>query len=186
MVVEKVYAQALFELANENGQLNSIFSKLQFAAYNIFSDSEFLNLLLNPNIKFDEKQSMLKKIFSDCDDKLILDFFLLLLKKNRISFINLIIESFFDMYYNYKNILRVKVISATKLSQNIFASIKNILEKKYSANIIIQTVIDKNIIGGFIIKIGETLIDSSIKFKLDSFKNFILELNLEEWSEFSV
>ncbi len=186
MVVSKIYAKALFELSVEENKLEEIFSRVIFFVENIFKESEFENFLLNPSINFKEKKNVLGKIFTDDNDNLLSNFFLLLIQKDRFKYIRDIFNDFFDEYYKYKNILRVQIVSASILPQNIIDDIKKVLEKKFNASVVFETLIDKSIIGGFIIKANETLIDASIKFSLENFKNYLLDSDLEEWSGLSV
>lgn len=180
MVVEQVYARALFEVALENAELEKIFSQVSFFVCDIFIEDEFKNFILNPNVNFDDKKNLLKKIFIDSET--MLNFFLVLIKKNRFKYVKEIFESFIDEYWKYKNVLHAKIISVCKLPCEIIDNVKSVLEKKFCASIIIENVIDDSIIGGFVVKIGETVIDLSIKLRLDNFKKYLIGLRLDEWS----
>lgn len=203
MSSERNYAEALFDLALEDNCLDLVFDKLNFIKENILTQEGFLELLLSPNIAFKQKESLLNKIFlgadsdinannnnNDDDDgdakenKMVLNFILVLIKRNKLPIINLIINNFFDMYYDHKNILRAKVYSAVKLSDSVLFNIKNVLEKKYSSGIILENIIDKNVIAGFLVKINGTLVDLSICSQLNNLKKYLLEsyLNLSNKS----
>ncbi len=180
MVISKIYAQVLFELANEDNCLDLIFSDLKFARQNVFNNQQFLSLFLNPNIKFADKSAIIKKIFTD--NKLLVNFFLVMLQKNRFAHVNSVIEIFFNLYNKSQNILNASIRSAVPLSQNVLTTVQDILEKKFHATIVLENIIDKNVLGGFIVKIDETLIDLSISSYLANFKKYLFNLNLQEWS----
>ena len=105
-----------------------------------------------------------------------------MLQKNRFAHVNSVIEIFFNLYNKSQNILNASIISAIPLSQNVLTTVQNILEKKFNATIVLENIIDKNVLGGFIVKIDETLIDLSISSYLANFKKYIFNLNLQEWS----
>ena len=198
MSSERNYAEALFDLALEDNCLDLVFDKLNFIKENILTQKGFLELLLSPNIAFKQKENILNKIFLGADkdininnnnddakeNKMVLNFILVLIKRNKLPIINLVINSFFDMYYDHKNILRAKVYSAVKLSDSVLSNIKNVLEKKYDSGIILENIIDKNIIAGFLVKINGTLVDLSICSQLNNLKKHLLEsyLNLSNKS----
>ena len=184
MVIQKNYAQILFELAQEDNCLEEVFSDLKIAHQNIFNNQQFLALFLNPNIKFAQKANIIKKIFTD--NKLLVNFFLIMLQKNRFAYVNSVIEIFFELYNQSKNILNASIASAIPLSQNVLTNVKNILEKKFNATIILENIIDENILGGFIIKIDETLIDLSVSSQLTNLKKYLFNLNSHDWSEASL
>ena len=201
MSSERNYAEALFDLALEDNCLDLVFDKLNFIKENILTQEGFLELLLSPNIAFKQKESLLNKIFLGADsdinannnnnndddaekNKMVLNFILVLIKRNKLPIINLIINNFLDMYYDYKNILQAKVYSAVKLSDSALSNIKNVLEKKYGSGIILENIIDKNIIAGFLVKINGTLVDLSVCSQLNNLKKHLLEsyLNLSNKS----
>ncbi len=183
MVIEQVYAKALFEAAKDFNQLEKTFSQVSFFVDEIFSGSDFENFMLNPDITFDNKKSLLKKIFDEGD--LLMNFFLLTLSKNRFRFVKKIFECFIDEYWLYKNVLHAKIFSVCKLPSNIIDDVKNILEKKFCATVLIENVLDDSIIGGFVVKVNETVVDLSIKLSLDNFKKYLIGLRLDEWSGLS-
>lgn len=183
MVIEQVYANALFEAAKENNELEKTFSQVSFFVADIFNGYEFESFMLNPDVTFIDKKNLLEKIFDEGD--LLLNFFLVLLVKNRFKYACKIFDNFISQYWEYKNVLHAKIFSVCKLPDEIIESVRKILEKKFGASIIIDNVIDDSIIGGFVVKVNKIVVDLSIKLSLDNFKKYLIGLRLDEWSGLS-
>ena len=79
-----------------------------------------------------------------------------------------IIDQFTSLYKDYFNIVDVKVISAHPLSKDVLQRLKERLEKKLSKSVNIEPLVDKNILGGLKLIIGNTVIDGSIKARLNA------------------
>ena len=176
MVIRDVYAQALFDLAKESGKLDLVFSQLKFMVDNVFNRVDFVEVMSNPNVDFEKKVCIVRKVFVDTD-VLLINFLIILLKKNRFCLVNSVAKMFFDMYFDFKNIVHAKIISAVKLSDEILSELSKDLSLKYSASVIVENLIDENVIGGYIIKVGETVIDMSIRSRLDAMKKKIYLIN---------
>ena len=180
MSVGEIYGEVLFGLAEESNDIDLFFNKIKFIDENVLSEQSFLNFILNPDINFDDKKNFLCKFIFNGDDflnKYILSFFLVLMEKNRFIEIKSIVNSFYDFYYDYKNILRVNVFSKIELSDKILSDIKLFLKKKYDKEIYLKNIIDNEIIAGFIIEFKGVMIDCSFNKKLNDFKKNLSEMD---------
>ena len=180
MSVAEVYGEVLFDLAEESNDINLFFDKIKFLDENILSEQSFLNFVLNPDISLKEKEIFLCRFIfesSDFMDRCILNFFLVLIDKNRFIEISSIIDSFYDFYYDYKNILRVNVFSKIELSDKILSDIKLFLKKKYDKEIYLKNIIDNEIIAGFIIEFKGVMIDCSFNKELNDFKRNLSKID---------
>ena len=102
---------------------------------------------------------------------------MVLIDKNRFIEISSIIDSFYDFYYDYKNILRASVFSKIKLSDKILSDIKLFLGKKYNKGIYLKNIIDSEIIAGFIIEFKGITIDCSFNKELNDFKRNLSKID---------
>ena len=162
------YAKALFRSASDTNKsrevlldLNNLFQLLQ-------SDSQLETLIFNPVIKKDVKASLIRKIFDTKISNLSLNFLLLLIKKGREAFLLEIINKYKEIYNTHNNISVLDVVSVNTLS-DVF---KERLKEKISGGgeVILNEKIDKNLIGGFIIKKGDLQYDASIRKQLNNAK----------------
>lgn len=181
MGVENVYGGVLFDLWLESENQELFFKKIKFIFEHVINNQDFFDLILNPDIDFQDKRNFLGKLLLDNkipEGEQVLNFFLVLIKNQKLSYVGLILEAFFDLYYEYKNILRVHVVSKVKLSSNMILDIKKFLELKYMKEIEVQNVIDTKLIGGFVIEFDETIIDCSLDKKLNDLKTYLNKLNV--------
>lgn len=180
MSVDEVYGEVLFDLAEESNDIDLFFNKIKFLDENILSEQSFLNFILNPDINFDDKKFFLCRfIFKSGDlmDRRILNFFLVLIERDRFIDMKQVINVFYDFYYDYKNILQVNVFSKIELSDKILSDIELFLKKKYDKEICLKNIIDSEIIAGFIIEFKGITIDCSFNKKLNDFKRNLSEID---------
>lgn len=164
------YSKALFEIALEKGQLSEIEKDLSSIKEIIKKTEEFQKFLLNPLISAKSKTDLLKKTFKDSISPLSMNFLILTSSKKRSEFIEEIIARFEVLALDHNNILSVQVYSAVSLNPDQTEAIKNRLEKKTGKEVQLVEIIEKSLIGGFIVKIRDSVIDYSLKRQLERLK----------------
>ena len=171
-LVEKRYAQALMELSRND--IESARKELEdfVAIYN--ADKDFRTFLLDPRIKADNKQSIIRNVFTDKLSKNILNFILLLITKQRIKSVPEIYEQLVSMINERFNVLDMKIITAVPLEEQQLNSLKEKFRAKYSASgVKTAEVVDPSIIGGVKVIIGDKVYDGSIKGRIESLTELI-------------
>ncbi|MHB8064672.1 MAG: F0F1 ATP synthase subunit delta [Ruminiclostridium sp.] len=171
-IVEKRYAQALMELSVSD--IESIRQELgEFVGiYN--SDKEFSNFLLDPRIKTDNKQTVIRNVFTDKLSKNMLNFILLLITKQRIKNIPEIYEQLVQLINEKLNVLDMKIITAQPLEEQQRYNIKEKFRTMYSASGVKTTeIVDPSIIGGIKVIIGDKVYDGSIKGRIESLTELV-------------
>ena len=168
--IAKRYAEAVYGVAKEKDKVKEIYDMLNSLMELYINDSEFRNFMLHPLIENSEKKGFLGKIFTDADDITmnIIDY---LVDKDRIEIIRYIVSEYLKLYYLENNEVEVTGIFSKELSEEQFDLLKSKLEKKVGKKIILKIEIDKDIIGGGIIKMGDQIIDGSIKRQIENIKN---------------
>ena len=164
----KIYAQSLFEL---NLDKNFIKSELK-NILETFTD-ELYGFFANPTIDENVKFETLNDIFQNKVCEEILSFLKLLAEKGRISEIPQIYESFVEKLNNAENILDVEVVSAINLDDDLKQRISSKLSEKLHKTIEPKWIVQEDIIAGLVIKIGDDIIDTSLKNKLENLSKFI-------------
>lgn len=168
------YANALIEIAKEAKlTFDKITSDLE-TIHSILQQSPDLNeFLTNPIVSNEDKKEIINKVFSNEIDILIVNFLKVLVDKDRFLSFNEIIDSYNKSLDNINNIKRVEVTSAVEMTADSKARLKNKLETKLKANVILDLNINTSIIAGLVIKIGDNVIDMSLKNKLEDLSKSI-------------
>lgn len=176
--IGRKYSLALFQLGKEKDKLFD-FKRELLEIKNILKNKELKDFLFHPQIKTEDKKKLLQKVFSDMST-LLANFLNLLFDKRRAIYLDDIIEEFINLVKEEEKILEVEVITAIELSENLITELKNTLSKKLDNQIELVTRIDSSIIAGMIIKIGDQIIDGSIKNSLNSLADNLTGLAVSE------
>ena len=167
--VGRRYSKAIFEIAEEKNQVKEIYEMLNSAMVLYRTDKEFKNFILNPLIDNEQKKSVLNKIFGK-DNSENLNILLYILDKGRMNCIKYIVAEYLKIYYRKNRILDVKATFTKELTDEQKKKLINKLSQKTGKEINLEIKIDKDILGGGIIKIGDKIIDGSIRRELDNWK----------------
>ncbi|MBL4624790.1 MAG: ATP synthase F1 subunit delta [Flavobacteriales bacterium] len=164
------YAKSLLSLAIEQNVLEDVNKDMNFVASTCKSSNELQLLLKSPIVKTEKKLSILKALFSSNTGKLVSSFIGLITKKKREAMVMDIAVSFNEQYNTYKKITSAKVSTAIALDKDLKSKIMAIVKKASEGDVLIEEEVNKDLIGGFIIKIGDQQVDSSIHSKLQKLK----------------
>lgn len=162
----KVYSDALFQLSLEENLLDVIHDNLKSCADIFNSEPEFLKILSSPIISSQEKISMLQAVFQDNCNELVFNFMCLLAEKNRINLFCEIQKDFTKQFNRANNMLEAEVITYIPLTEELRKKVIDKLSMQTGKKVSITETVDKSILGGIIIRYDNTIIDDSIKTKL--------------------
>lgn len=170
------YARALFELAQENSELENI-EKNILDILEIYNSSEaFKNFIKNPT-KSNTDQLKILNLVSDKMNfsKTLKFFFSVLVIKRRIFFLEKIFKSFLKLSAEKRGEISAQLISSKSLSDEELKNITSELSKVAGSEINFEYKIDQELIGGFKMQLGSLMIDTSIKNKLKQYEQRMLE-----------
>ena len=172
----KSYALALYQLAKESSELEKVENEMNSLKKLLIDSSDFREMILNPTIQKEEKKNIISAItqnnnFSKTGKK----FLGFLTIKNRLFFLNQIIESFLNFLSNAKGELKAKLLSAKKLSKVDIEKIEKELSSDFNSPIKIDYKHEPSLIGGLIIQVGSIMVDNSIKNKLRQLEKSMIE-----------
>ena len=167
--VGRRYSKAIFEIAEEKNQVKEIYEMLNSAMVLYRTDKECKNFILNPLIDNEQKKSVLNEIFGK-DNSENLNILLYILDKGRMNCIKYIVAEYLKIYYRKNRILDVKATFTKELTDEQKKKLIDKLSQKTGKEINLEIKIDKDILGGGIIKIGDKIIDGSIRRELDNWK----------------
>jgi F-type H+-transporting ATPase subunit delta len=161
------YAKSLIDLAIERGKLEEVFADIQWLQAVCKSNRDFVNLLRSPVINADTKKKIMTAITTGKLSALTAAFNGLLITKGREGNLPEIITAFTDQYKQYKNIHIVKLTTAVPLSDAVRNAIVSQVKKSGGIeNIELEEKVNEDILGGFVLRIGDKLIDGSIAYDL--------------------
>lgn len=167
--IAKRYASALCAFDARN----SIFDELKDVA-SVLSNSEDLGkFLVNPIVTTEDKKEIIGKVFADLSEN-TKNFLFVLADKNRMAYFNSILEQFGLELDEINNVKRVEVISAVELTEDEKFRIKDKLQRKLSCDVVPLYSLDAAIIAGLVIKIGDKVIDNSLKSRFDGLKKQLI------------
>lgn len=165
--IARPYAKAIFEYAKENRQLE-VFSKELEKLHHLFQVEEIKNFLHHPKITSKQKIDFLLDLMGEKDKSIpFINFLKIIGENNRLNAIPEIAESYQTLLAEDENLIHVKASSAVKLTPEYQEEIIKKLSKKLNASIQLECVVDPNLLGGMVIKIGDDIFDGSVRGKLD-------------------
>ncbi|HEY6502454.1 MAG TPA: ATP synthase F1 subunit delta [Chitinophagaceae bacterium] len=161
------YAKSLLGLAIEKGQLEQVYADMQWLQLVCKSNRDFVTLLKSPVISGDKKIKIVEAVAKGRLNKLTAAFNTLLTNKSRESNLPEIATAFITQYKEYKKIYTVKLTTATPAGEEVKKAIVNQVKKSGGfENIELEEKVDKDIIGGFVLQVGDKLVDASIAYDL--------------------
>ncbi len=168
-LIAKRYAQALFNLADETGELTAVNDDARIVSTAISESPELNGFLRNPVLSAAVKKTVITQLFEKKIHKVTLNFILFLTEKSRLAFLGEILEAFEKLFDLSQGIIRAKLTSRFSLEGHDLESIKKRLSEKFNKKIEPELVIDESIIGGFKLQINDDVFDLSVKTELDNF-----------------
>lgn len=174
ILIAERYADALVEIAKDGKLTYEKISKNLNLVKEILTQSKDLDeFLTNPLISVEDKKTILDKVFTDEVDVLILNFLKVLVDKSRFASFSEILEAYNKSLDDINNISRINVTSAVKMTDEAQAKLKDKLEAKLKKKVVLDLDINKDIIAGLVIRIGDNIIDMSLKNKLEDLSKSI-------------
>ena len=170
------YSLALFELSEENNLLSQI-EEQSLSVLNLINQSkDFFNLIKDPTTSQEDLSKVINKIAaSNKFDNLFKNFLNFLIQKRRFFFIERILKSFIEICSKKRGELIAELKSAKKLSSDEIKKITDELSINFSSKIKLNYKHDESLIGGLVVQVGSTMVDTSIKNKLQQIENRMIE-----------
>ena len=175
----EVYGEALFDLAVENGSVDTLAEQIQTAELAFLENPEFLELLTHPKITKEEKLSVVEAVFKGRVEDAVTGLLTVIVEKGRCAEIPAVFANFLEKVREYRKIGVVSVVSATELTAEQKKRIEEKLlsQTKYES-FEMQYSTDASLIGGMVIRIGDRVVDASIKSKIERMAASLSKLQL--------
>jgi len=170
------YSLALYELANETNSLSKIEENSQALLNLISSSKDFNNLIKDPTVSRNILNQVMDKISNNFRlEVLFKDFLRFLITKRRFFYVQKILKNFNEICSEKRGELKAEIKSAKNLSQDEINKITQELSNNFKSEIKLNYTHDQSLIGGLVVQIGSTMIDTSIKKKLQQLENRMIE-----------
>jgi F-type H+-transporting ATPase subunit delta len=169
------YAKSLIDLASEKGSLDAVHNDMQLVAETFKGSRELVLAMQSPIIKFDKKLAIISAIFGNKVNSITNAFFQILTKKNREMFLFNISKEFINQYNSIKGIQKVQLYTPIKIDNVLRQQFEKMVEERTGKKAEIEEFVKADLIGGYILRIGDMQIDDSVKSKLLKIKTNFTE-----------
>ncbi|KYG76336.1 ATP synthase F1 subcomplex delta subunit [Roseivirga ehrenbergii] len=164
------YAKSLLELASEQGKLEEVNKDMLLFSEVISENRDFQLFLKNPVVAHDKKLTVLNQVFTGKVSDLTLAIFRILVKKQREAYLAAIATEFHHQYNTHTGVEEATVTTTFPIDADLRNEFKAVVKKISGKEVELTEKIDENLIGGFILKVGDRQIDDSINSRLKALK----------------
>lgn len=171
------YGMAIFEIAQEEKQLENYGSELNEVSRAIFSQAELKDFLTNPQIQPQDKKDVLLKLLKSEVSPLMMNFLLLLVDKRRMGLLEAVNDCYQELSNKAQGIVIADVTTAYDLKSELRERLGSRLESVTGRKVMLRIHNDRSIIGGIVVKIGDTRIDGSVTGRLQALKAELMASN---------
>jgi len=179
--IARPYAQAIFDIANDSGDLGQWSESLDIAGQ-LLADSTLVEYIGNPEFNNEQRLEFLTGLFKQAGAKMLAggddkgtNFLKLLLENRRSAVLPEIAEHYEALKAKTENTVDAVVTSATQLSNSQVGDIAQALKKRLGCDVNIETEIDENLIGGAVIRAGDVVIDGSLRARLEGLATSLIK-----------
>jgi F-type H+-transporting ATPase subunit delta len=173
--VARRYAKALFELAVDKGNFEAVGQELENLAHLYAESRELRQTLENPVFKLSQKRKIVEGVLAQVvQSPVVRNFVLLLTERSRIAALPLIARAYQELTDRQLGRVRAVVTSAKPLDMVTEGEIQRALEKRTGKKVVMKSEVDPSLIGGVVARVGDLVLDGSLRTRLASIGNRIL------------
>jgi F-type H+-transporting ATPase subunit delta len=167
--IASVYARSLFEVAQEQDKLDTVRDELGEFADALNESRELQVFLFSPYFSTKEKTEGLDKAVTGADET-VANFLKLLIEKHRMPVVFRIRAEYDKLWEEENRLLPVVVTSAVELSQDTVKQIGDRIAEQTDRKVELQSNVDPDILGGIVVRVGNSVLDASIRNRLETFR----------------
>ena len=167
------YAQALFLIAEEKGDQDQWLADLEVLASSS-RNPDFIAFIDSPKIENVKKIEVLKEAFSKSISDLALNLVSLLATRNYVASLSSIADAFQELVDSEKGVERAEIVSAVKLTDGQEKGVVDKLTQMVGKELSVTTYVDESILGGYLARVGDRLLDGSVKTQLEDMRRELL------------
>lgn len=163
------YAKAILGLAEKNGVTEQVYQDMKGVSQTIANSTDLRVVLKSPVIKSEIKKNAMRQIFKDAN-QITFGSFDLLLENKRINILKEVAERYIFLYNEKNKMSTATVTTAVPLTPGLESLVMIKVKEMTGNEVVLKNEVDQDIIGGFILRVGDLQYDSSIKSKLNNLK----------------
>ena len=167
--IAQVYARSLFEVAEEAGKLDEVHEQLGQIADALADDRDLQVFFFSPYFSTQEKSEGLDKAVSDAEPILV-NFLKLLIEKHRMPALLRIRRAYDALWEDYNKLLPVQITSAVELDDKTVKRVRDAIAEQTDRRIELKTHVDPEILGGIVLRVGNSILDASIRNRLEQLR----------------
>jgi F-type H+-transporting ATPase subunit delta len=172
--VARVYADALFQVAVEKGNLDAIREQLAQFADAVSENRDLQLFLFSPYFSSAEKRAGIRRALSGALPELV-NFLELLAEKHRLPVIHRVRQRFDELWARANRQLEVRLTSAVELDPEIVERVGTEIERQTDQRIDLSANVDESIIGGLVLQVGNMVLDASVRSKLERLRKEVAQ-----------
>ena len=167
------YAQAIFMIAEEKGDQEQWLADLEVLAASS-RNPDFIDFIDSPKIETAKKTEVIEQAFTGSISELALNLASLLASRNSVASLAAIADSFQELVDSQKGVERAEIVSAVELTDEQEIAITNKLTQMVGKELSVTTYIDESILGGYLARVGDRLVDGSVKTQLEDMRRELI------------
>lgn len=177
--VARRYARALFDLAQEQGLIDQVDQELG-TVVSFIQENQALRAVMDDVLVTPEKKRVLvEKLFTNALSPLVMNFLLVVVRKRREAHFFEIHRAYLDLANEARGVVEVEVRSAFALPEETIAGLQGRLESRLGKRVKFQTQVAPELIGGLVVRVGDELMDGSVKTRLQRMHNRLIRSKAE-------
>jgi len=165
----QVYARSLFEVAREHGRLEELREQLAQFADALRESSDLRVFFFSPYFSTAEQQDALARLLMDADPEFV-NFLALLIENHRMPVIFRIRRAFEQLWEEENRLLPVEITSAIELDRDTTDVVAQRIGQSTGRRVTLSTRVDPGIIGGIVVRVGNSILDASIRNRLEQLR----------------
>lgn len=173
--LDRRYALALYKVAEEKGKVEEFLEQLRDVVESTYNSEDMMKLLRHPEISKPKKKDTFERIFKDKVDEEVLTFLLILIDKDRILYLKEKLDQMEKIHLERNNTLMAVVKTVIPLTEQERQTLLEKLRSRYEKKILLKEELDPSLIGGVYVRVGDDVIDGTIKFRLEKMKELMLK-----------
>jgi ATP synthase F1 delta subunit len=171
--IAQVYARSLFEVATEHDKLDLVRDQLGEFAEALDASHELQMFFFSPYFSTDEKQDGLRRTVTDADES-FLNFLSLLLENHRMPVIFRVRREYDRLWREANHLLAVQITSAVELDPSVAERVGDEIGRQTGRTVELTSAVDPEILGGIVVRVGNSIIDASIRTRLDNLRKQVV------------
>jgi F-type H+-transporting ATPase subunit delta len=171
--IARVYARSLFEVATEHDTLDVVHGQLAEFAEALSDSHELQMFFFSPYFSTEEKQAGLRRAVTEADEQFV-NFLSVLLENHRMPVIFRVRREYDRLWREANQLLAVQITSAVQLDPSVAERVGDEIGRQTGRTVELTSAVDPEILGGIVVRVGNSIIDASIRTRLDNLRKQVV------------